>query len=145
MKNKIKARALILLKNKVFLVKDREYWNYILPWGTQKNGEWVKETLEREIIEECWIYPIIEKFIWFREYKSKNWYVAIQFLFLIKNSQDFLCIEEDKCSHSFEWEEAWFFSLEKLQKENANYPSDLEEIIKKSKSWEIYYSFMWEY
>lgn len=141
MKNRIKSRAVIIYKNKIFLVRDTDYWNYILPWGTQKDDETVKETLEREIMEECWIKPIIEKFIWFREYRSKNWYLAIQFLSLIKNAKDFLCIEKDKCSHSFEWSEAGFYSLDDLKKQWANYPPDLEEIIKRPKSWENFSIF----
>ncbi|MBT3726896.1 NUDIX domain-containing protein [bacterium] len=48
----VKARAIIIKDHKIFLVKDTRCNMFILPGGTQEEGETVEETFYREIIEE---------------------------------------------------------------------------------------------
>jgi len=138
MKNLIKARAIIIKDKKIFLVKDSEYWKYMIPWGTWEQWETIKEILYREIKEELWITPIIDKLVWFREYLNKEWDITLQFLFLIKNVSDFVNIDKEKCSHHFEWTESWFYSLEELKENNAYIPDDLEEIYNAAIWWYEY-------
>ena len=52
MKNLIKARAIIIKDNKIFLTKDTGSGKYRTPGGTLDEGESIKETLYREIKEE---------------------------------------------------------------------------------------------
>lgn len=131
--SKIKVRWVILKNDKIFLVKDSIWWNFMLPWWKKEKWETIKQTLYRELLEETWVKAEIEKFLWFREYIARNSEVTIQFLFVIKNTQDFENIDKNKCSHSYEWSEAWFYDLEYLKQNNFDYPLDLNEIIESAK------------
>lgn len=129
MKYLIKARALIVKDDKIFLVRySVSNWKYMLPWWKMEAWETIKETLLREIKEELWIAPEIDKFLWFREYINKIWDITLQFLFVVKNVDDYLSIDKSKCSHWFEWDEWWFFSIQELKENNLRFPDDLEDI-----------------
>lgn len=136
----IKVRWVIIKDNKIFLVRDSESWNFILPWWKQEFWENIKDTFYREMLEETWVKAEIDKFIWFKEYIAKNWNITIQFLFKVKNIDDFENIDKDKCSHWYEWRECWFYSLEYLKSNNYDIPQDLEQIINIWKNtWEYNY------
>ncbi len=101
----IKARALILKENKVFLLKTH---NYILPWWTLESWETITETFYREMLEETWVKPVIDRFLWFAEYFNSKNELSLEYIFLVKNACDFENISKENCSHSHEWNEAWF-------------------------------------
>jgi len=134
MKTYIKARWIIIKDDKIFLLRDKEFWNFLLPWWTQEEWETIEETFYREMKEETWIDAVIESFLWFKEYISKKWYLAIQFLFKVKNVDDFSEIIREKCSHCEEWCEIWFYSIEYLKENKFSYPQDLEEFFVKAKN-----------
>lgn len=131
----IKVRWIIIKENSIFLIKDTKSWNFMLPWWKQEKWENIKETFYREMKEETWVDTIIERFIWFKEYVWLwSWKVTIQLLFKVKNIDDFENIDKSKCSHGFEWTEAWFYDLKYLKENNINIPLDLEEIFQIAKS-----------
>jgi len=130
----IKVRWVIIKENSIFLVKDTTGWNFMLPWWKQEKWETIKETFYREMKEETWIDAIIEEFIWFSEYVNSKWQISMEFLFKVKNIEDFEKIDKSKCSHGFEWTEAWFYDIDFLKKSDFNIPKNLDKIIKKIKS-----------
>ena len=128
MSNYTKSRWVIIKDNKIFLVKETWTWKFMLPGWTQEKDETIKETFYREMKEETWIDAVLWKFLWFKEYINSLWTTTIQFLFLVKNVDDFENIDKSKCSHWFEWSEAWFYNIKELKEKNEDIPSDLEEI-----------------
>ncbi|MDD3302367.1 MAG: NUDIX domain-containing protein [Candidatus Gracilibacteria bacterium] len=134
MKTYIKARGIIIKDDKIFLLRDKEFGNFLLPGGTQEEGETIEDTFYREMKEETGIDVIIESFLGFKEYVSKKGYVAIQFLFKVKNVDDFSEIIREKCSHCEEWCEIGFYSIDYLKENKFSYPKDLEELFIKAKN-----------
>ncbi len=68
------ARALIIQDKKVLAVKmqDKTGIFYILPGGGQEHGETLRESLERECLEELGTGIEISELIYVREYIGKN-------------------------------------------------------------------------
>ena len=128
----IKARALILKENKVFLLKTH---NYILPGGTLESWETITETFYREMLEETWVNAIIDRFLWFAEYFNSKNELSLEYIFLVKNTCDFENILIENCSHWFEWDEAWFYEIEEIIAKKLDVPKHLFDLIEKAKNW----------
>ena len=126
---KIKSRAIIMHENKIFLVRDTRCNKYFLPWGTHDEGESITECFYREIKEELGITPVIDKLLCVREFFWQEWNLVIDFLFLVKNVKDFFEINKENCTHGHEWDDAWFFEIDKFSELDI-YPTNLWEIIK---------------
>ncbi len=124
----IKARAIIMKWHKIFLVKDSTCGLFMLPWWTQEKGEKIEDTFYREVTEELWIRPEIDKFIWFKEYISINNDISLQFLFKVKNVDDYLNVDKENCSHWEEWSEAGFYDINDIEKHEEYISEDLKEV-----------------
>jgi ADP-ribose pyrophosphatase YjhB (NUDIX family) len=136
MQTVIKVRWIIIKDEKIFLL-----WNdkkLMYPWWKQEIWETIQDTFYREMLEETWVKAEIDKFLWFKEYINQNWQISIQFLFLVKNTDDFENINRAKCSHAYEWNVAWFFDIKFLEKNWYDFPKDLPNIMR---SIEFDYSF----
>lgn len=129
---KIKARGIILKDDKIFLVEDARCNKFMLPWGTLDEGESIVEALKREIFEELWVNPIIDKMWYVREFSTYDKLKWIDFCFFIKNIWDFENIDKTKCSHSDEWYSAKFHNLDDLDKMDNLYPKNLKELVLES-------------
>jgi ADP-ribose pyrophosphatase YjhB (NUDIX family) len=131
----IKARWLILSENKIFLCKLAKQGFYCLPGWTLEPWELVKQTLEREFVEELWTRPIIWKLAYINEFINRDGWTTLDMWYFIENVGDFKeKIDLSKASHWFELSEVWFYDLEKLE----NYrPDNLRQIIKLIKNGEI--------
>lgn len=124
---KIKVRWVIKKDNKIFLCKIANAWFYCLPWWTLEKWETIKQCLEREIIEELWIKPIIWELIKVYEFFTNEWNTWIDFWFEILNFQDFKKIDLKSSTHWFELSEVWFYDLQQLKDFK---PVDLLELVK---------------
>lgn len=111
--HKIKVRWVIINNNKIFLVREIKKHFYYLPWWTLEWNETFKECLNREIIEELWIKPIIWDLLNIREFKTENG-IILDIWFEIKNYKDFEKIDKDKTSHWFEYYDEWFYTFDEL-------------------------------
>jgi len=131
----IKARWLILSENKIFLCKLKRQGFYCLPGWTLEPWELVKQTLEREFVEELWTIPVIWKLAYINEFVNEFWWTTLDMWYFIENVEDFKReIDLSKTTHWFELSEVWFYDLDKLD----NYkPENLKEIIQIIKNWEI--------
>lgn len=111
----IKARWIIKKDNKIFLASWIKTWIFYLPGWTLENWETIKECLTRELIEELWVTPVIWELLTIQEIKTSPDRIVLDFWFEILNSDDFENIDKSKATHSYEWIEAWFYDLSKME------------------------------
>ncbi len=143
MNNIIKVRWVITIWEKIFLLKDSKSKKYVLPWGKLEFWETLISALKREIIEETWIIPFIGDIVWFSEYKWViKWKLTLQYLFEIKNSNDFKNVLNENCSHWFEWTDSWFYDLKYLKDNNIIFHEDIEDIYKFIEKNQLYISYI---
>lgn len=128
----LKSRAVILKDNKIFLTREVKSQKFFLPGWTHEQWESIRECFIREIKEELWVTPVIEKMIAVREFHTPKRDV-LDFWFLVKNVEDFENIDKSKCTHWFEWTESWFYDLDKLDEIDV-LPKDLKGIIEEAKN-----------
>lgn len=124
----VKVRGVILHEGKIFLCKlavGTQF--YCLPGGTLEQGENRKEWLEREIIEELGVQPVIGDLLYTQEFVRSDSTITFDFWYEIKNSEDFLMVDISKCSHGFEHTEVGFYDLSPI---TGNYfPSHLADLL----------------
>ena len=88
---RISVRAIIEHDGKFLLVKhraDSTFW--CLPGGGLEEGENVLSALERELIEETHVKPVIGNLIYIHQVKQDDGYTAPGLYFHIKNAEDYL-------------------------------------------------------
>lgn len=107
----VRTRAIITQEDKLLVVKhakDADF--YALPGGHVELGEDIKESFEREIIEEFGIKPIIGKLLFIHNFiQEEKEEQNIEFFFEVKNSKDFLDISKLGGTYKHELVEiCWF-------------------------------------
>lgn len=110
MKRRLTARAVIVNeKGELFCVRQNDYkGSVVLPheyWCVPGGGIEVNESLllglEREIIEEVGIKPIIGELLYIQQFAHKDT-EELELFFHVTNHQDFLTIDLSKTSHGVE-------------------------------------------
>lgn len=107
----VRTRAVITQEDKLLVVKHSEDVDfYALPGGHVEFGEDIKESFEREIIEEFGIKPEIGKLLFIHNFiEERKGEQNIEFFFEVKNSKDFLDISKLGGTHKHELVEiCWF-------------------------------------
>ncbi|MDP2103541.1 MAG: NUDIX domain-containing protein [Candidatus Gracilibacteria bacterium] len=111
-----KVRGVIIHDEKLFLCKAQKNEGrggfYCLPGGTLEPNEKRLECLEREIIEELGVKPVIGKLIYTQEFVRDDGTTTFDFWYEITNGEDFLDVDISKCSHGFEHDEVGFYRSE---------------------------------
>lgn len=91
MKTIVAVRGIILHGDKVFLVKHPGSTFYSLPGGKIEENETLKAALERELIEELGVKPVVGDMLYIHEFvyprDNRN---NIEFFFLVKNGEDYV-------------------------------------------------------
>ena len=77
-------------------VKESEYW--CTPGGGVDIGEPLIPALEREMIEETGIKPVVGNLLYIQQFEHKGW-EHLEFFFHITNSQDYENIDLSKSTH----------------------------------------------
>ena len=98
----VRSRAIIIHEGKLLttrLAHDTSYAS--LPGGHLEYGEDIKECLEREIIEELGVKPVIGRLLYINTFVTKE-VQPFEFFFEITNGGDFLDIESKERTHAFE-------------------------------------------
>jgi 8-oxo-dGTP diphosphatase len=132
------AKALIIRDSKLLTIakRDKQGMWYLLPGGGQKHGETLKQTLQRECLEEIGTTVEIGKLLFVREFIAKNhleiaddWtknYHAIDFIFNCYVPEEYVVkngILPDEGQEQVEW-----LPIASLSKYRL-YPSPLKELL----------------
>ena len=72
-------------------------------------GETRLECLNRELIEELGVEPIIGNLIYTQEFVRTDGTTTFDFWYEVKNGSDYLNVDISKCSHRFEHAEVGFY------------------------------------
>lgn len=107
-KFKIRCRAVIIHEDKILVVKHApKHLNVAIPGGHLESGEDPKSCLEREIIEELGIKPVIGNLLYVNSFPDENAW-NIEFHFEVKNAMDYLDYATQKRTHSHELVEVFW-------------------------------------
>lgn len=123
----IRCRGIIINDNKLLVVKHsggRDF--YALPGGHLDYGENPKECIERELIEELGVKPIIGRLLFVYTYTKEERHF-VEFFFEIKNGSEYLLHEEKEKSHAYEIEEVLWVDSKSVP---CIYPKEIESLFK---------------
>ena len=102
----IKVRAIILHQGKLLVLRFPNESRFLaLPGGHLEWGEDVKECLDREMVEELGVKPVIGQLAYVSTFTHEDGKHHVEFFFEIKNGVDYLNSEKLARSHSHEVEE----------------------------------------
>ncbi len=109
----VRTRGVIVHDGKILVVKhSHDHSFYALPGGHLEWEEDVKNSLEREIIEELGVTPEIGRLLFVNNFIEEGIKQSIEFFFEIKNSADYLDVGKLKGTHSHELAEICWVSKE---------------------------------
>ena len=98
----VRCRAVIIHENKLLVVRHGEDVDFAaLPGGHLELGEDVKECLNREIIEELGVQPVIGRLLYINNFIVENTQ-TVEFIFEVTNPSDYIGCEKLERSHASE-------------------------------------------
>jgi 8-oxo-dGTP pyrophosphatase MutT (NUDIX family) len=109
----VKARAVIIQGDKIFLGKLAKYNFACLPGGTLEPRETLRECLARELMEELGVVAQIGPLVYTQEIIREN-STMLDFWYWIENPNDFNHIDLSVVSHGFEHDEVGFYDPRNL-------------------------------
>lgn len=103
---RISVRGIVINEDKLLCVRLKAYKNHIprdnsywcLPGGGLEDGEPLNDGIDREMIEETGIKPVIGDLIYVQQFKTDE-KEFLEFFFDIKNSLDYLNVDLSKTTH----------------------------------------------
>lgn len=109
------ARAIIPYKNEYLVVRNSstdDFW--CLPGGRVEPGELVSKTIERELVEETGVNPVVGNLLFVHQFKTASGYTLPSFLFHILNGQDYYEADFSQATHAQELAEIAFKDIPAL-------------------------------
>lgn len=98
--SRISVRAIIEHEGTYLIVRNKSSDNFwCLPGGGVEDGEDIITALDRELIEELGIKPVIGNLVYVHMLRDQDGYSPPGFLFHIKNGKDYLNLDLSKTSH----------------------------------------------
>lgn len=101
----ITSRGIIIHNDKMLVVTIVGNGFYCLAGGKIENEENLVECAERELLEELGVKPEIGRLMYVNTFFDKNNVKNMDFIFEVKNSKDYLDLENVKSTHAFELSE----------------------------------------
>lgn len=106
----VRCRGIIVHDGKLLVVWHDGNMNYAaLPGGHLEWGEDIKSCLQREIVEELGIEPVLGRLLYINNFTEEN-QQSIEFFFEIKNGEEFMKWNEKNRSHAHELAEVRWIS-----------------------------------
>ena len=102
---RVRCRGVIIHEGKLLTVRHTGKDFLALPGGHLEFGEGPKECVSREILEELGVEPEIGSVMYINTFSSSETEQSIEFFFEIKNSADYLNLENAHRSHAHEIDE----------------------------------------
>jgi ADP-ribose pyrophosphatase YjhB (NUDIX family) len=115
MNRRVSVRAIVLDGNKLLCVKLKQYNelastmddHWCLPGGTLEEGEAIIPALEREMIEETGIKPVVGELLYIQQFaepgKAKE---HLEFFFHVLNTREYRAVDLTQTTHGTEEIEA---------------------------------------
>jgi ADP-ribose pyrophosphatase YjhB (NUDIX family) len=131
---KSRVRAIVKRGNELLLVQHKDpqgipYNTWALPGGGIEDGEMLLDAIEREMIEETGIKPVIGKLMYVHQFKYAGVYQGPEFFFEIKNVSDYETIDLSKTTHGeLELAQIGFFDPRTLDNVLPGFLKDIEKV-----------------
>lgn len=113
----VRVRGIIINKDKLLLVGIVGNDFLCLPGGKLEHGEDVKECLERELIEELGVSPVIGNLLYVNTFIDINGNHNLDFVFEVLNGEDYVDLDGIERTHAFELDKINWVS----RNENINF------------------------
>jgi len=110
----VRSRAVIVHENKLLVVHHPGRDFYALPGGHVDSGENPKECMERELVEELGIRPVVGRLLYVYTYINKEGVHSVEFFFEIENSAEYLFHEDKEKTHAHEIDEVRWVGTEEV-------------------------------
>ena len=107
---KVRVRAIIEHDGKFLFVQhpNHDTGTYALPGGKLEEGEELIAGIEREVVEELGVKPVIGRLLYVQQLYMPD-HESLEFFFEVQNGQDFTDVQLESTSHGqLELEEAVF-------------------------------------
>jgi ADP-ribose pyrophosphatase YjhB (NUDIX family) len=127
---KLVARAIIHQNGKYFLVRNKGMQHWCLPGGGVEPNEAIEQALERELIEELGVRPMLGQLLYVQQFWQGDTQ-RVEFFFLVNNPEEYTVVDIAKTSHGFELDDAGFHSLQSVDVLPKFLASELPGLLKK--------------
>ncbi len=87
---KLCARAIIVSKNQILLVRHKNRDFYALPGGKLNDNEDIRTAMERELFEELGVKANVGNLLFVHEFRYPKGTLSLEFFFWITNAADFV-------------------------------------------------------
>jgi ADP-ribose pyrophosphatase YjhB (NUDIX family) len=93
------ARAIIPSNGEYLLVRNKgaDYW--CLPGGNVDPHEPIEQALERELVEELGVRPMVGQLLYVQQLSRHKEEEQVEFFFLINNPEDYASVDITKTTH----------------------------------------------
>ncbi len=124
----VRSRAVIIHDGKLLAVHHPERDFYALPGGHLDVGENPKECIERELVEELGVKPVVGRLLYVYTFVNTGGVQSVEFFFEIANGADYLTHDEREKTHAHEIDEVrWILPDDDIQLLPSEFHNEFKE------------------